>query len=340
MKFSFFIFLSLFLSYILIIFNNESIQIHGNGEHLVIMLHGFYGSPSEFKNIIPLFDTKKYTLIIPSRTSGFLSSAHNLQNQTELIINELKLCLRNRFSYCNSINDEECRTEKCKHRMKLSGWCSDTKKYECKNVKLSKYKKLSIIGNSQGGIIGKLLIIGMSKYFNKLKKINFITVATSHLGIGLNYVNHTTIGKGGVLQWHYIIPKCDWHDYIKYYLSFLTKSSNELANHLLYIKTENVFFINELQQFKHKINYILSGYDLNVPFWSSSYGAPNLKRDDHRIEYHNITLHGIEREFYTVPIHSLLAHGTIIGKWKNALFTWDRHLVDNSMEHISNRFKD
>jgi hypothetical protein len=322
-------FASIFL-YFIIIFHREKIQIHGKGDHLIIMLHGFYGSPSEFDNIVSLFNEKEYTIIRPGFASGYKSVVLNLNEQSDLIYDEIL--------YYFDLEENK------------KPWTRN--KSENDTLKLSNYKKISFIGNSQGGIIAKLLCIKTKEFFKDLDKINFITIATPHLGIGLEYFNQTInidksininkhqIIEGGLAVFNLIptILNYDLYDFIKYKLSYFTKSSYELRSPSLYVETENEYFIKELINYKKVINYILSGYDLNVPFYSSSYNLPNLKRDNYKIEYHNITLHTIEREFYTVPIHSLLAHGTIIGKWKNAFFTWDKYLVDNSMKHIVERF--
>lgn len=307
------------LLYFIVIFNREYLQINGKGEHLIIMLHGYYGSPSEFNNIIPLFNEDKYTIIRPGSTSGYKSIIFDLNRQTNNIYNEI-------LFYFKEENPNP--------------WF----KQKTETLNLSNYKKISFIGNSQGGIIAKLLCVKMKDFFSDLEKDNFITIATPHLGIGLKYFNQTIKAyknKNGIKKVQ-IIPidiNYDIYDYFKNVLSYFTTSSLNLSSPLLYIETEDEYFIKELKNYNKTINYILSGYDLNVPFYSSSYNLPNIKRDDNKIEYHNITLHTIKREFYTVPIHSLLAHGTIIGKWKDAFFTWDKHLVDNSMKHIVERFE-
>jgi hypothetical protein len=138
----------------------------------------------------------------------------------------------------------------------------------------------------------------------------------------------------------------DFYDIIKYYgyifIMSIMNATYDIRDPFLYRMTEKESFIVGLSKYENVMNYFLNGYDLSVPTWSATYNLPSIKIDHtaNHIEQYNITLHLIKRKFYAVPIHSLFAHAnTVIGKHRDSYFTWDRHLVDNSMKHFIKEFK-
>lgn len=203
-------------------------------------------------------------------------------------------------------------------------------------------KELSLVGNSLGGLITKKLIVKLKsdlefipdfRYANgtveKIKLQNFVTVVTPHYGIGMDETPFNLIRL-----------------FISYSL-FRSQTMLDLRSNSIIEKTETNEFNDVLSKFKNKMNYVLTTFDLNVPFSSSirciacgfkesSILFPTTKE----IVKTTLNIDNIKLETVFVPINSLLNHGNVIGKHLNNQFvTWNRQEVLNSINHIKGNFQ-
>lgn len=291
---------------------DTTIFIRGNGPHLVIMIHGFFGSPDEFWNLAEHFDRTQFTVYTPyCPRNAFMS----LEEQAILITDNILF------------------------------------KYELLSLN---HTKISFIGNSLGGLLVQRVahkLGGIYEIQRKMQFENMITVVTPHLGLyspfpwflfteenEMNYCKRDTVLT--------IIA-----DKLRYYLSYIPPVGGDLRE------------LSEIQLhmtplFKKYSSYSVNGFDLNVPGWSADMGvSAMLQRSDSRIMHTRVTslmLHScgvpvhveshwsrgyfIEWDMYTVPIGSLIKHGSVIGKYLNALWTWDRQSIEDSILHIRFRF--
>ncbi len=175
--------------------------------------------------------------------------------------------------------------------------CKRIKNYEC---------KISIIGNSWGGLVAKLLIVKLKNLLldkidgeriNTITFENFITTVTPHFGIGKAYkyeegennakikatINAFTFGyiNKRILIGIDTRSKYPFYDDlingaiidIRILLSYLTsQTGRDLRDPEIFIRTETEEFRKIMMWFNSVINYSLFTYDLNVPDWSSIIG--------------------------------------------------------------------
>ncbi len=140
-------------------------------------------------------------------------------------------------------------------------------------------------------------------------------------------------------------------DKLRYYLSYIPSVGGDL-------RKSSKIQLHTIPLFKKYSSYSVNGFDLNVPGWSAEMGvSAMLQRSDSNIMHTRVTslmLHSCgvpvdveshwsrgystEWDMYTVPIGSLIKHGSVIGKYLNAIWTWDRQSIENSIMHIRFRF--
>ena len=188
--------------------------------------------------------------------------------------------------------------------------------------------RISIIGNSFGGLIAKSMLYYLDMYstYKNITQENFINVVTPHLPIkGSSPIDY--------IRW-----------YLCYYL-FKNAGKDLLGEYILY-KSNDFEFKNYygdiVKKYKKRISYGLNGglesYDINVPYYSYT-AELNLTSNKSKIAENNIIWHTSEWKFYTIPIFSLFSHGNAVGKHLNNRFvTWNKEQVIQSIKHIRNNF--
>jgi hypothetical protein len=289
-------------------YTSETI-IKGTGDHYVIMLHGLGGSPREFENLSAFFGKDEFTLIIPSMSGTMWNGLNKI-------------------------------TEQVAHDI--------VKHLNTKSMHYTQTYKLSIIGNSMGGLIAKKVLEKINEtnedihyYF---EHEHLIMVVTPHLGIGGDY---------GILNM------------IRLFFSyFMFDTGSDLRDVNILNNTETEEFKKIAKRFKSRSNYVLHNLDLNVPAWSSRFrvDTENLIKME-RFKKHRfcseedefycgksksnfdqildipIVHNDLNWDTYVVPMHSLLNHGNVIGKHHNTWWiTWYKEEVENSMKHIRSLF--
>jgi hypothetical protein len=228
-------------------------------------------------------------------------------------------------------------------------------KHHIKTWKL--YKKLSIIGNSLGGLVAKLLIVDLEKSIGtgneNIVLENFITLVTPHHGI---------LGPFSIMNTIRVMVCA---------LVCQLNLSRELLFSNIVEKTETSDFKRLAKMFTKRVSYTLSTFDTMVPFWSStfqqreitlvtgfdtyklnkedfSYKATHIENDaittvsiyPARIETGELISNEISWKIVFVPIHSWLNPGNMVGKHlNNSWITPDKQEVSNSMNHIVSQFK-
>ncbi len=255
--------------------------IRGHGPHLVIMIHGLGSTPHEFFNLAHLFNETEYTVVLPSDPSNAIRGISSSARHSLIeVMRGVGPFLMNNSTH---------------------------------------FRKWSIIGNSLGGITGKLLAVKFMDFIGEsVKPENFITLVTPHFGIGGDY---SLLG-------------C-----IRLIISYsLYWTGRDLRNTKLVHLTENDKFKEVVNKFKKRSYYSLSTFDSNVPHWSSTRGVHYEYTEF--IKGFNVTSNGIDWTLYTVPISSLLNHGNLCGKHlNNAWITWNKTQVLDSIYHIRHRFE-
>lgn len=224
--------------FVFILENDKKMIVKGTGNHNIIMLHGMGGNVGEFYNLYPLFDEKNYTIIIPN---DIMNPIMGLRYSVNIIYNQIKDVI------CNNIKNI---TDPC---------------------------RISIIGNSLGGLVAKLLIIKIHNeglmelremYLQNIEYKNFITVVTPHMGI--SFPKH----------YSFIDTLSDPLNYIRIVFSyfFLFWTGDDLRTTNLLNQTETPEFLSIARMFDNVVSYSLSTFDSNVPFFSSSRGFVDIKK--------------------------------------------------------------
>jgi hypothetical protein len=295
------------LYYFLFKFHQEKTVISGSGSHLVVMVHGFLGAPSEFENLATLFESENYTLYIPGDLSGARSAMYPLKEQANM----------------------------------LTTWMVE-------DLWGKHFTKLSFIGNSMGGLLVQYIAEELqSRQWmwsendappipNNVKLENMITLVTPHKGVDPRMEPRSW----GLVRYLF--------DYPRFLFTYLWPVGNDLRQgKILPVYGQGCTF-------KNYISYVVQGFDLNVPFWSSDFTGGIYHRSTKKIRRYRITESVIGKflgintfldpivyvgwDMYLVPIGSWVAHGSVVGKHLNAWYTWDPRLTLNSMNHIRERF--
>lgn len=227
---------------------------------------------------------------------------------------------------------------------------------QIKQLHYSNIKKISIIGNSLGGLVAKKVLEKIdnfnldSQYHFEYE--NFVTLVTPHLGISGSYTPLNLIRL-----------------FISY---FLWDTGSNLRNPSLLAETETLEFKRIVMKFNKRANYVSNGIDLNVPAWSSRFGLSeeqmservkcesyldlcvscynrvcidDKKRDDgssrkDRISHMSVKFNNVTWDMYGIPMYSLLNYGDVVGKhYNNRAVTWNMEEIENSMKHIRNLFE-
>lgn len=302
--FIYIVLLSVAITLFINILEEEEMVVNGRGNHLVIMLHGVGGRASEFDNLVELFQETRYTVLIPSMRLNLYAGLESTTNHAFVQIANYLETTRNR-----------------------------------------EIKKVSIIGHSLGGVVAKMLLVKISQLnrldltVNDIEYNNFITIATPHLGISGDY------WPLNLIRILLTIP--------------MVYTGIDLRDTNLLNRTETNRFKEVVNKFNKRSNYVLSTLDLNVPAWSSrfdrdmelQYDTINPKKEskEKRAKLRNkledirhlyMPINDIHWDNYIVPIHTLLNHANIIGKYvHNSFVTWNQEEVINSMNHIRSQFK-
>lgn len=237
--------LFIFITYLTQIHNKSDIIVSGNGDHLVVILHGVYGTPAEFDNLVEGINSRTHTVILPGSRSGFKSLYLGLDQQTKLVLDEIKTCLNNEVS---------------------------PDLIECKDIRSSEMKKLSIIGYGYGGIIAKKFIKKTSSYFQNLTKEEFMTINTPHLGIGEDYIDYNITNIFGTVKMNFSTVDTIRNYFLKFL--FMWGSPRDLYDKTMYYKTEYKS-IGQMSKYKRVTNYIESWGGLYSPLKSICYGQPD-----------------------------------------------------------------
>lgn len=286
--------------------NTHPTMVHGYGPHLVIMIHGVMGTPLEFMGIAHMFDESKYTVLIPSirnsHTIGVRSSAIR-------VLNEFKTFMEG----------DSGKFPRISAGFMIYQW-------KIKESMFGKIKKLSIIGNSMGGLVAKDLLYVLFqdpqvyRYTSSIKLDQFICTVTPHYGAQDENVILNTIRKTVATL-------------------FFSQTGHDLFSEETRPIPEQDYYI---KLFNKRISYVLSTFDTNVPYASASMNS-HLKIGDSITET-KVNHMGLNWLFYTVPIHSGLpfnigAHGNIMGShFNNEWITSNRTEVLESMNHIVAQF--
>lgn len=181
-------------------------------------------------------------------------------------------------------------------------------------------KKISILGNSLGGLVAKKLIVELKNGYytlnENIKLRSFVTTVTPHMGIGGSYTPLNIVRQ--------LIS-----------ILILDKTGMDLMDQEILEKTETKEFFDI--KFENRVDYCLSAFDLNVPFWSCTKGIVGGVQDKENIIDNVYYLNG---KFVFIPLDTCLNHGNVVGKHlNNTLITWKQDKVLESMKHIRSQFE-
>jgi hypothetical protein len=313
------------LIYIPFLLSTETI-IYGAGSHYVIMLHGLGGSPNEFKNLYPLFNSTEYTVIIPYMYRNMEVSLDLTTNVAYGIIDEhIKDwdSVKSLSFIGNSLGGLISKKVLSKLSTKLES--------EAPHVKLENFINLV---TPHHGIFGDFYPINLIRIF-------ICTLLNSDLSLDLlggNIINNT-----------------ETQDFKRIVSLFENRISYALSTF-----DSNVPFWSQTLQgpainIDHKMKYdsppyLFEGDSLIMSYWSilrriTQPSPINSKTKIIEIPLKTITeikitSNEIDWKLVFVPINSLLNHGNIVGKHlHNDWITPNKKEVLDSIKHIKNNFK-
>lgn len=186
----------------------------------------------------------------------------------------------------------------------------------------TKYKTMSFIGNSMGGLIARQLACTVDDRFDIYPTpYLFITTVTPHISLDRDR-GLWAYFKRGIAE-----------------LIFGRLTFNDLYTENGFFKVPESLASQVMSKYAARLNYVLSTWDSHVPYFSASMNEtlemPSSKGEFGMTRTRNGWIH------FTVPIYSLFNHGNVVGKhMTNPLITptWLRVYVHNSINHIRKQF--
>lgn len=195
------------------------------------------------------------------------------------------------------------------------------------------FSRLSVIGNSAGGLVA----IEVAKRLNvsaEIGKEHLIMIATPHWGLlTSNFDWKNEWRRTGYFYWQdrwrlqaAVVLRGMLHEAVGL-VKFATGFWLSPLGGSLVLRYPSLAYLG----FQEEHHYYVDGLDFMVPFESATSRVRMGLLEDPR----NPRAH---RSSHAVSIGSVLKHGSLVGKWRDAWFTWDPQSVMDSMWHIRNRF--
>jgi hypothetical protein len=215
-----------------------------NGRHLIVVMHGMWGSTSHMNEIVQAIESKS-------------SSPH----RCSLIYN----CPVNHFFYTFQGIDI------CGWRLKqdlkefISCWTTAHPSQPIQSI--------SFIGYSAGGLFNRYCVglLFQESFFQEIKPIHFITIATPHLGIR----NNSRVSSGRLMNSFADLIVGLYAGRTGQQMA-LIDDDDTIGNQLLYeMSLPNSVFMKGLSLFPHLFIYSNGRADNTVPFCTSSLSQRN-----------------------------------------------------------------
>ncbi|KAF2861850.1 DUF676-domain-containing protein [Piedraia hortae CBS 480.64] len=210
--------------------------------HLLILLHGLWGNPSHLHSLRTAIETEHPTLevFIPSTTSHY-HTYDGIEVCAERVAHEIETHITSNPSVT--------------------------------------YAKLSIVGYSLGGLIGRYVIglLYANGLFTTLQPINFTTFASPHLGV-------RSLGDKGLGIWNYLGSRVLSTSGTQLFLSDTFRETNKPLLEVLSDPTR--IFIKSLRQFKKITLYANTNNDRSVPYYTAAVTDKDPFLDLDAVEVH------------------------------------------------------
>ncbi|GJJ71207.1 hypothetical protein EMPS_03557 [Entomortierella parvispora] len=251
------------------------------GVHLVILHHGLWGNVNHVRFIAEQFKQRLGDRILVYRAQA---------NESALTYDGVDICGQRLVQEIHSVikvieaggNIEEMKGQKHKSKKSkkdqstataptkttdqesLASGAASTTSSTASTTRTKKVTQFSFLGYSLGGLIGRFAmgILELEGFFEKVKPMYFVTMATPHLGIRKP-------------------PKTTWSKVFNFLSSRMLSRSGEQMQLiddyiggkpvLLVMSDPAGIFVQALAKFKRRAIYCNVANDRSVPFWTASF---------------------------------------------------------------------